>query len=531
MLTLSARGRAPCPPTLPPALFVCAPDEGPDAAGPTVLAYTDESGVPIVTSPAPGSSSVAAAEGAGPVVASCIAIVGGYLLSASPGGCVSAFPLLSGSDPAPPSSSILPPTASVETGVARPRALALDSSASHHHHRAACLAAARRGVHHRLEQPTDVLWVVGEYEAASIPLHLLLAPDVATPPAAEGRPQQHTIGRWSLPRFPSTTAAVVSRAPFPPQPLFEDAAEAFETAEGGGGEGGSEELRPSLPPAPPPALHPIGNSPLAARYVVPGAAGTGGFGERGKGGRGGGGAGGGVGGIGEALASLAPPVLSNAIGAVVRIVSSSSAVGRLAKWWGGGSTQEDAGTPVGPAPAPAAGLVPLPPPPPPPPILAPPRFLERDSELSDGSPDRSVTHAVIDPTGSLMALATTGGRVLLVQTSDMTVLRLWKGFRHATLGFLPAAVDGDGEGAESPRVHLVIYSSARGALELWPLRFGPRVASIKVPKHGRLAYQPAHGKSFATRCFLCCPQADGEVEGHGEGDSRMEVWEVLAESG
>ena len=70
-------------------------------------------------------------------------------------------------------------------------------------------------------------------------------------------------------------------------------------------------------------------------------------------------------------------------------------------------------------------------------------------------------------------------------------------------------------GQKAPRaLRLLIYSPMRGVLDAWPLRFGDRVASLRVPKNGRLLYQPAllvqqqrHGDgeaelAFPLRCFV-----------------------------
>jgi hypothetical protein len=70
---------------------------------------------------------------------------------------------------------------------------------------------------------------------------------------------------------------------------------------------------------------------------------------------------------------------------------------------------------------------------------------------------------VLSPTGRLAAVADTLGRILLVDTSRMIVIRMWKGYRNAQCGWMQGM-----EGARRPLgLYLVIYSAQRGIVEVW----------------------------------------------------------------
>jgi len=69
---------------------------------------------------------------------------------------------------------------------------------------------------------------------------------------------------------------------------------------------------------------------------------------------------------------------------------------------------------------------------------------------------------------------------MLLDTTDLVVLRLWKGYRDAECGWL---VD-DRCGCVCP----VIYAPRRGALEVWHGRYPRRIARLSVGRQGHLVY-------------------------------------------
>ncbi|EGZ17480.1 hypothetical protein PHYSODRAFT_504554 [Phytophthora sojae] len=104
---------------------------------------------------------------------------------------------------------------------------------------------------------------------------------------------------------------------------------------------------------------------------------------------------------------------------------------------------------------------------------------------------------VLSPTGRLAAVSDTLGRILLVDTSRMIVIRMWKGYRNAQCGWMQGS-----EGARRPPgLYLVIYSAQRGIVEVWRARYGPRVFSFAVGNSAKLftQFDPAMRR---TKCVV-----------------------------
>ncbi len=73
----------------------------------------------------------------------------------------------------------------------------------------------------------------------------------------------------------------------------------------------------------------------------------------------------------------------------------------------------------------------------------------------------------------------------------MSIVRLWKGYRQAQVGFTARSATNKVTKSEEIIPCLVIYTSVRGSIDIWPLnRNGARIATIKVTKNGYLCYQP-----------------------------------------
>lgn len=127
------------------------------------------------------------------------------------------------------------------------------------------------------------------------------------------------------------------------------------------------------------------------------------------------------------------------------------------------------------------------------------RSVPADVELQDE--DRVLTALAADPLTGRYVLATDAtGRVLLLDAADATVLRLWKGYRDAQVGWLSVTTDegwgaaeeanlsegGDGgqrcrhRRARHPQLACVLYLPRRRQLEAWPAG----------PVGGRLAVLP-----------------------------------------
>lgn len=142
----------------------------------------------------------------------------------------------------------------------------------------------------------------------------------------------------------------------------------------------------------------------------------------------------------------------------------SAAVWSLASsWWSGGSGAEE------PAPAPAQE--------------------EAESTLLHAEPDAGTRALALsdeprrcqavypDPSGTLAAVTDSLGRVMLVRTSDLVVLRLLKGYRAATCAWLHAVEQwpGQWEGRPPPRTlphgawgpYLAVHAPRRHCIDLW----------------------------------------------------------------
>ena len=118
--------------------------------------------------------------------------------------------------------------------------------------------------------------------------------------------------------------------------------------------------------------------------------------------------------------------------------------------------------------------------------------------------------------GSLAVASDSFGRVLLIDVISLTVIRIWKSYRDAQIGWVmcswrqqtaaqqqrpnslesgqahagkrrradtesESAVHANGSQCEkSASLHLVLYAPRRRSLELWQMRHGARVATVQV---------------------------------------------------
>ncbi|KAI8912196.1 Rab3 GTPase-activating protein regulatory subunit N-terminus-domain-containing protein [Powellomyces hirtus] len=118
--------------------------------------------------------------------------------------------------------------------------------------------------------------------------------------------------------------------------------------------------------------------------------------------------------------------------------------------------------------------------------------------LSD--PSRQITSITLSPScpktgrcGALAALTDTLGRVMLVDVEEGEIIRMFKGVRDAQCAWLQVLdkhhdPDNDPHHTNTipqPKLLLAIYT-ARGVLEIYPVRHGPRVAGFQVGTDMRL---------------------------------------------
>ncbi|CAK8697150.1 unnamed protein product [Clavelina lepadiformis] len=160
--------------------------------------------------------------------------------------------------------------------------------------------------------------------------------------------------------------------------------------------------------------------------------------------------------------------------------------------------------------------------------VEPGSYLDIHSGLPDSQ--RAVKNIVLAPGSNwLVATADSFGRVMLVNINETSVLRMWKGYRDAQIGFVRVKdEDSDYEnadGSHKPRksaLFLVIYAPRRGILEIWSCINGPRVGTFNIGKNAKLLFpgfgmfgvisskQKMISHPYTVQC--CVLEADGHVK-------------------
>ena len=133
--------------------------------------------------------------------------------------------------------------------------------------------------------------------------------------------------------------------------------------------------------------------------------------------------------------------------------------------------------------------------------------LTNDIALEDNR--RKIISICLDPTAKYAALADGFGRVLLADLENMTFIRIWKGYRNVQCGWI---VSKETAADHSPRsaLFLIIFTAKRGILEVWPARFGSRVAAFDVGCKSSLVYIPGEFGSTSPQCLVI--RENGAVE-------------------
>ncbi|KJE95899.1 hypothetical protein CAOG_06293 [Capsaspora owczarzaki ATCC 30864] len=161
----------------------------------------------------------------------------------------------------------------------------------------------------------------------------------------------------------------------------------------------------------------------------------------------------------------------------------TSAVFSFAKnWWGGGSTQQQQQQQHHQQQQQQQQ----------PPVIEQGSLLPLRSSISD--PRRRIASIQLDPSGTLAVTTDGFGRVMLLDVADATIVRMWKGYRDAQCGWIEVdefiadeeLVHGQQQRAACRASFLCIYAPRRGLLEVWAMRYGPRVKAFNVGPHGTL---------------------------------------------
>ncbi|KAI5662378.1 hypothetical protein M9H77_21701 [Catharanthus roseus] len=106
----------------------------------------------------------------------------------------------------------------------------------------------------------------------------------------------------------------------------------------------------------------------------------------------------------------------------------------------------------------------------------------------------------LSPSGTLAAITDSLGRILLLDTQALVVVRLWKGYRDASCLFVELLVNKDSTLKRSARYEfeksdyclcLAIHAPRKGIVEVWQMRTGPRLLTIPCPKGSKIL-QPTY---------------------------------------
>jgi hypothetical protein len=133
-------------------------------------------------------------------------------------------------------------------------------------------------------------------------------------------------------------------------------------------------------------------------------------------------------------------------------------------------------------------------------------------EATLADPRRRVLALSMAPACGVIAATDAFGRVLLFDAVKMSLIRMWKGYRDAMVGWLlvrDQSIDPAGGDNRCLRraLFMVIYASRRGLLEIWPAYRGTRVGAFDVGLNCSLLQDSDGGLlSGRSRCFLVTQQ-------------------------
>lgn len=103
----------------------------------------------------------------------------------------------------------------------------------------------------------------------------------------------------------------------------------------------------------------------------------------------------------------------------------------------------------------------------------------------------------LSPSGTLAAITDSLGRILLLDTQALVVVRLWKGYRDASCLFVEMLVNKNTGASSSGYVKsdyclcLAIHAPRKGIVEVWQMRTGHRLLTLSCSKGSKLL-QPTY---------------------------------------
>lgn len=125
-------------------------------------------------------------------------------------------------------------------------------------------------------------------------------------------------------------------------------------------------------------------------------------------------------------------------------------------------------------------------------------------------PPRKGEKITLSPTGTLAAITDSLGRILLLDTKALVVVRLWKGYRDASCLFMETLVTKDKASSSTYYEYtksdyclcLAIYAPRKGIIEVWKMRTGPRLHALQCPKGSRILQPSIRHISSAPSSYI-----------------------------
>lgn len=141
------------------------------------------------------------------------------------------------------------------------------------------------------------------------------------------------------------------------------------------------------------------------------------------------------------------------------------------------------------------------------PVKSPKKSEQKPQPFARASPltcikdhPRKGEKLTLSPSGTLAAITDSLGRILLLDTQALVVVRLWKGYRDASCLFMEMLVNKDLASSSSTSYEpmksdyclcLAIHAPRKGIIEIWQMRTGPRLRTISCAKGSKML-QPSY---------------------------------------
>ncbi|XP_004516083.1 uncharacterized protein [Cicer arietinum] len=141
------------------------------------------------------------------------------------------------------------------------------------------------------------------------------------------------------------------------------------------------------------------------------------------------------------------------------------------------------------------------------PVKSPKKSEQKPQPFARASPltcikdhPRKGEKLTLSPSGTLAAITDSLGRILLLDTQALVVVRLWKGYRDASCLFMEMLVNKDTASSSSTYYEptksdyclcLAIHAPRKGIIEIWQMRTGARLRTITCAKGSKML-QPSY---------------------------------------